>query len=148
MENLQFPRVCGLENVRVLQLTSFGNVSTMYVKRLAAALSHLEELHFTAVDMTLSLKNLLLPFCQNPNFKKVSIQSMQIGYRCTRTDIMDYNRVRESFDVPRKLTIYMEKEVIRTMNFKIPEKSYILLKPLSELAREPHAFDVFDENSF
>lgn len=137
-----------MEHLRVLQLLSFGNVSPTYVKRLASSLSHLEELHFAAVDMALSCKNLLIPFCQNPNLKKISIQSTQIMYRCARTDIVDYNRVRQSFDVPKKLTIYMEKECIRIMNFKIPEKSYVSLKPLSELARETHSFDLFDETMF
>lgn len=92
--------------------------------------------------MASSCKNLLIPFCQNPKLKKIVIQSKQIMYRCTRTDIVDYNRVRESFDVPSKLTIYVDKEVIRLGNFKIPDKSFVSLKPLSELERETHSFDL------
>lgn len=142
MENLQFPDVGTMEHLRVLQLTAFGNVSPLYVKRLANSLTNLEELHFAAVDMALSCKNLLLPFCQNPKFKKVVIQSKQIMYRCSRMDIVDYNRVRESFDVPSKLTIFVEKEVIRLVGFKIPENSFVSLKPLSEVEREQHSFDL------
>lgn len=143
MENLQFPDVGTMENLRTLQLTAFGNVSTTYVKRLASALINLEELHFAAVDMALSCKNLLLPFCQNPKLKKVIIQSKQIMYRCSRTDIADYNRVRESLTGPSKLTIYMEKEVIRLVNFKIPDNCHLVaLKPLSEVERELHSFDL------
>lgn len=145
VENLQFPDVGTMEHLRVLQLTAFANVSPLYVKRLASSLSNLEELHFAAVDiiyMASSCKNLLIPFCQNPKLKKIVIQSKQIMYRCTRTDIVDYNRVRESFDVPSKLTIYVDKEVIRLGNFKIPDKSFVSLKPLSELERETHSFDL------
>lgn len=140
---MQFPDVGTMENLRVLQLTAFGNVSSMYVKRLASALVNLEELHFAAIDMALSCKNLLLPFCQNPKFKKAIIQSKQIMYRCSRMDIADYNRVRESFEVPSKLTIYMEKEIIRLVNFKIPENCHLVaLKPLSEVEREIHSFNI------
>lgn len=143
VENSQFPDIGTMENLRVLQLTAFGNVSSTYVKRLASSLVNLEELHFAAIDMALSCKNLLLPFCQNPKFKRVIILSKQIMYRCTRTDIVDYNRVRESFEVPSKLTIYMEKEVIRLVNFKIPENCHLIaLKPLSEIEREIHSFDL------
>lgn len=131
-----------MEQLRVLQLVSFGNVSSMYVKRLANSLTELEELHFTAVDMALTCKNLLLPFCQNPNLKKIVIHSDQIISKCLRMDIVYYNRVRQSFDVPRKLTIYMEKKVICAMNFKIPDNCFVSLKPLSELERETHSFDL------
>lgn len=129
-----------MEQLNILQLLSFGYVSNVYVKRLASKLSNLEELHFTAQHMALSFKNLIIPFCQNSNLRKIVVYSKQIIYRCTKSDIADINKTRESFN--NTLLIYMEKEVIVSMNFKIPEKSKIILKPLSELKREVHSFDL------
>lgn len=117
-----------------------GNVSQIYIKRLAGSLANLEELHFTAIDMSLSFKNFFLPFCQNPNIKKIVIFSEQLQYRCTRSDIVDINRKRESLDSCDRLVIYMEKKVINEIKFKIPEKSKVIIKPLSELTRDIHAF--------
>ncbi|XP_055301709.1 uncharacterized protein LOC129568159 [Sitodiplosis mosellana] len=143
VENLQFPEiVASMKQLSVVQLRSFGNVSQVYVKRLASSLSNLEELHFTAQDMALSFKNLIIPFCQNPKLKKIVIFSKQIIYRCTKSDVADINKVREPLDTESKLTIYMEKEVIVSMNFKIPDKCKVTLKPLSELKREVHLFDL------
>lgn len=131
-----------MDQLSVLQIESFGNVSIMYVKRLAASLQHLEEFHFTALDMALSFKNLILPFCQNPTLKTIVIHSKHIMYRCSRSDMIDINRVRQPFGANGKLTIYMEKEVFNSMDFRIPDKSKIILKPLSELKREVHSFDL------
>lgn len=63
-------------------------------------------------------------------------------YRCTKSDITDINRVREALNADAKLVIYMEKEVIASMNFKIPDKSIVTLQPLSQLKREIHSFDL------
>lgn len=123
-----------------------GNVSQIYIKRLAGSLANLEELHFTAIDMSLSFKNFFLPFCQNPNIKKIVIFSEQLQYRCTRSDIVDINRKRESLDSCDRLVIYMEKKVINEIKFKIPEKSKVIIKPLSELTRDIHAFHQFQIN--
>lgn len=138
---MQFPDVvASMEQLNILQLLLFGYVSNVYVKRLANALPNLEELHFTAQHMALSFKNLIIPFCQNSNLRKIAIYSKQIIYRCTKSDIADINRTREPFN--NKLFIYMEKEVIVSMNFKIPDNSKVILKPLSELKREVHSFDL------
>lgn len=144
VENLQFPEIISImENLNTLQLLSFGNVSQIYVKRLASSLPHLEELHFTTLDMALSFKNLMIPFCQKiPKLKKIVLYSKQIMYRCTKSDISDINKVRISINSDSKLTIYMEKEVILSMKFKIPDNSKVILKPLSELEREAHSFDL------
>lgn len=130
-----------MEQLNVVQLHSFGNVTPVYVKRLASSLPNLEELHFTAQHMALSFKNLIIPFCQNVKLRKIVVSSKQIGYRCTKSDIADINKVREPLDANAKLTIYMEKEVIVNMNFRIPDKSKVLLKPMSELKRDVHSFD-------
>lgn len=143
MENLQFPEIISrMEQLSVFQLQSFGNVSQNYVRRLAASLPYLEELHFTAVDTALTFKNLIVPFCQNPKLKTIVIFSKHVMYRCSRTDITEINKVRQPFDSNGKLTIYMEKSVISSMQFRIPEKSKVLLKPLSEFKREAHSFDL------
>lgn len=131
-----------MENFKVLQLYSFGHVSQIYIKRLASCLAHLEELHFTAQDMALSFKNLLIPFCQNANLKKIVVHSKQIIYRCSKNDITELSKVRELLENGQKLMIYMEKEVIDSMSFRMNEKNKITLKPLSELKREIHSFDL------
>lgn len=141
VEQLQITEIIrSLEHLRVLEVFAMGNVSQIYIKRLAGSLANLEELHFTAIDMSLSFKNFFLPFCQNPNIKKIVIFSEQLQYRCTRSDIVDINRKRESLDSCDRLVIYMEKKVINEIKFKIPEKSKVIIKPLSELTRDTHAF--------
>lgn len=143
VENLQYPEIVSkMQNLRVLQLSSFGNVSLVFVRRLASSLPNLEEFHFTAMDMALSLKNLIFPFCQNSNLKTIVIFSKQIIYRCARGDIADIHRLREAFPKSSKLTIYMEKGVIESMKFRIPPNSNVILKALSELKREVHSFDI------
>lgn len=142
LENLQFPEIIRkMEDLTFLQILSFGNVSQTYVKRLASSLPNLEEIHFIGLDMGLTLKNILIPFCQNPKLKTIAIFSKIISYFCTRVDIADINRVRQQFGDDGKLNFYMDKDVIKRINFKLPGKCFVTLKPLSELPREVHTFD-------
>ncbi|XP_031636873.1 uncharacterized protein LOC116349532 [Contarinia nasturtii] len=142
-ENLQCADLfASVEQLKVLQLPSFGHVSQIYIKRLASCLPNLEELHFTAQDMALSFKNLLTPFCQNRNLKKIVVYSTHIMYRCKKNDITELGKVRESIEGVNKLMIYMEKEVIDSMHFNTFDKNQVILKPLSELKREIHSFDL------
>lgn len=126
----------------MLQLVSVARTSQLYVKRLARSSPNLEELHFTScLDTTFSFKNFILPFCQNPHLKKIVILSENIFYKLKQTNISDINNVREAFDIDSILTIYMEKQVILKLNFKIPINSKVTVKPLSELKREIHSFE-------
>lgn len=142
VENLQFPEIIRkMDHLCLLQLLSFGNVTQMYVKRLASCLPNLEELHFNALDTGLTFKNLMLPFCQNQKLKRIAIFVKRLNYCCTRSDMADINRVRKPFGSDGNLTIYIYKEVMFKINFKQPDNSHITLKPLSELKRETHSFD-------
>lgn len=142
VENLQFPEIIStIEQLNLLQLQSFGNVSQTYIKRLAASLRNLQEICFTTVDMAQSFKNFIIPFCQNPKLKQIVIFSVNIMYRCSRNDMIDIHKVRAPFKADGKLIIYMEKEVINTMDFRMLDESFVILKPLSEFKREVHSFD-------
>lgn len=128
-------------HLRKLQLHALDNFSPTYAKRLAAGLSNLEELHFSAINMASSFQVFFHPFCKNPNLKTLVINSDRIYYKCTRTDIVNINKVRESLESSAALTIFMNKKVIDAISFTIPENAKVFLKPLSELPREIHAFN-------
>lgn len=144
MENLQLTEIIRkMEHLSVLQLLSLGNISQTYVKRLANSLAYLEELHFAALDMALTFKQLMIPFCQNPKLKRVAFFTKELNYNNSRLDLVEINKLREPFGNDGQLTIYMNREDILRINFKIPDKSRVSIKPLSELQREVHAFDYY-----